>query len=1174
MSEKLNLTPLYDEIDDIKIQVSLQESEKSYPFDYGVSREIINGNLIIQLDKNCTKYYSIILLREAYRLFIPKYFREQVQFQFLIYMIIEAELERLSIVDAWKEEIRNYDDYSYYFANNFDALIKFLKLEDPDSSESVINFFFQYIRSLENKPITDSIFDNLGLQFLEKMKSVLKKEDILETIRILKLIFYKVRSYRALLAYQEFFKEMKASGEIKTDLSIRKFVNNVRILNQRSFCAPTYQLDWNSINLSFFMSYLRFDPNINWLKIKDLIKNLPFFTYPRFYITGLTGVVVGYFVLPNSYVNDLKNYITFLKERGYVREGSLFKMEKFNYFSNLNYLHELSEEGKFINSKSKHYRKDFELEFSMEYTKRSIIDTLSILDFLILDRARHISITGFSFERREATLTELKSDLLNEISHQRKIIRKLKEELEKFSQSDEISNQFLELLQNNQSLGFFVIKRRIFNILKICQLIPSIYENKKKISTIKEFKEIAQTSKNLGSFDDKLILNDNSSLKIVFNDILPLYLNNKNKFKSQIDNLNLFYEFLENCKEMKIFNIKKIQEIITNLNLSSQIYRLKEKKFERIYNESLYRKITSQEVEDKLEFFSSTDPPVIHPMLLQSIPFFTLAGQTFILFLNYSSKVLKKLEALKVFFPSFIINLIKDEFSGKKLIFCEYHVPNLSTKERTEFISIINMKFSSNIIIHSRFFNPGMMGSFFSRRDYYDYMNGTFLYKSSLFEEFKKFTSEILGPEIPLTIENKFEQFHSIWGRYRNISQFTEKINSKRYRENVKLDHSNLEKLSNFHQNIDEIILKGEDTDYKGYKEMDFYKTYIKKINLIPLFYKFALDKYYLYCQPLNPNELDFKLLLTNTFQSFRIITSSPNFVAFYIKFIFPLSNPNLSYINWLLLSKKIFSEYILFSIDKIIRYANFYQNIEENDWLQDISSFESHIHKILFESRYKPPSLEAKSIKFHGEKEILSPNAPDFEDLKQIYQKESLNLKRYIKTKLGGKIEPIVKRLLNKNKISTYISFKNIKLNEKIHVIIPNISETQKNKIINIFRFFILVRIYEINGEFYVHSFQNKKFFKNGLSIKIWFPKLEISAYIELLIKVFGLLNIKHYFIVNEKFKSKPFLGENFGDYFFALFNPLENLLWNDTDKKWQNWKLFSENFEHSYPPLKRTRT
>jgi hypothetical protein len=155
-------------------------------------------------------------------------------------MIIEVELERLKIINDWKKKIRAYDAYGYYFSNNFDALIKFLKLEDPVSENSIISFFFQYIRTLELKPIDDSIFDTLGLQFLKKMKKLLQADDMLETIRLLQKIFYKVKNYRALLSYQEFFKEMKLSGEIQTNLSVRNFTKNVRMLGQRSFCGPIY----------------------------------------------------------------------------------------------------------------------------------------------------------------------------------------------------------------------------------------------------------------------------------------------------------------------------------------------------------------------------------------------------------------------------------------------------------------------------------------------------------------------------------------------------------------------------------------------------------------------------------------------------------------------------------------------------------------------------------------------------------------------------------------------------------------------------------------------------------------------------------------------------------------------------------------------------------------------
>ena len=259
---------------------------------------------------------------------------------------------------------------------------------------------------------------------------------------------------------------------------------------------------------------------------------------------GLSTTIFGYFVIPKSYVNDLKKYVLFLKEKGYVREGSLYCVKHFSYFLNLNYLREIYDENKFVTPKNKDYRKDFELKFSMDYSKLPIIKDLSLLDFLILDRVRHFSITGFGFERREATLTQLKSDLLNEISYQKNLVQKLKEQLDLITKSQDLEKNFLNLLDGNLNVGFFLLKLKLQNIIKVSELLPTIFEGK-KLSSLENFKEQVQMNVGSGSFDDIVILNEENIIKTVFKDLYPLFITSKSKFNEELNKLKVFYEFLK-----------------------------------------------------------------------------------------------------------------------------------------------------------------------------------------------------------------------------------------------------------------------------------------------------------------------------------------------------------------------------------------------------------------------------------------------------------------------------------------------------------------------------------------------------------------------------------------------------------------------------------------------------
>ncbi len=1159
---------MFESFSNIKIKVNSHIPKNKHPFDFGVERRIENNESIIHISIEYKKYFPIILLREAYRLFIPTYFQNFIQFQFLIYMMIEVELEKLPISNDWKKFIRSYDTYNFYFTNNYDSLLKFLKLEDPDSSESIISFFFNYIRTLELKPIDDDIFDKLGLQFLKRMKKILKQDDILETIRILKYIFYKVKNYKALLDYQEYFKEMKQNGEIRTDLSLRSFSQNVRILNQRSFCAPTYQVDWNTLDLSFFISYFHFEPSIRWAQINDLLENMPFFLYPRISVIGLTTAVFGYFVIPNSYVNDLKRYFINLKQRGYLKDGSIYRIEFFRNFLNLNYLKEFFGEGKFVTPNSKHYNNELELKFSLNYSDKTIFKNLSLLDFLLLDRVRHFSITGFGFERRTATLTQLKTDLLNEIFHQKKVVRKLRTQLDIIRKSEKIRTEFLNLLRRNQDLGFFLINKRISNVLKILRIIPKLKKEIFKINTIEDLKSILQRDKNFGTFDEKLVVNDIEALKLIYKDVLSLYTKNYDTFNEKLSHLTLFYEFLENCKEMKIFNPRSIQNIIKEIELSTEIYQKKEEKLDTIYDDSRVRQISSQRIENKLEKFSSSDPPVIHPMLLGSIPAFTVARQYINVILRYSQEVYEKLEEFCTLFPSNIIHIITDVFNSSKFIYCELSIPNLSNKERTTFLSILYSQFFSEIIVCNRFLNPGIFSSF-TRKDFYDFISKEFLYKRSLFEEFNKYSSNLLGSMIPSSTMKEFSSFSNIWESKYKLGEFSDLINTKRYIERSSLDLSQLSQLEDFNLKIDKFLLNDE---FNKMKNKKFYQNYIKRIKVLPILNKFGLDRYFLYIQPIDANDVDYRLLLANNFQSIKITSLSPKFIGFFISYIFPRNNPKslISYVNWMTSSKKNISEYILFTKKTELRYTNFYQNLDPHRWIGDISKFESYAYKVLFDSKYNPTKLNAKKAQLYEPGEFLSPNSKEFRDLLQIYGKKSKNLKKFINTKLGGKIEPILKSLIRKKLIYIYPKFKNLMLHEHIKIIVPNLNKNQIEILIDIFCFFNVVKICEIKGEYYIHNSNEKQVFESGLSIKIWFPDTEISLYIDLFNKIFEILGIKHWFIITELVDGTPFLKSILHDFEYDKFNPFKNLIWNNTEKQWKNWKLIGKNFVFNYPPFK----
>ena len=159
---------------------------------------------------------------------------------------------------------------------------------------------------------------------------------------------------------------------------------------------------------------------------------------------------------------------------------------------------------------------------------------------------------------------------------------------------------------------------------------------------------------------------------------------------------------------------------------------------------------------------------------------------------------------------------------------------------------------------------------------------------------------------------------------------------------------------------------------------------------------------------------------------------------------------------------------------------------------------------------------------------------------------------------------------LLKKGLIFPYITLKNLDFQDKISIIFPNINHGIIDKILQIFSFFNMCRIYEIEGEFYIYGFGRQESFENGLLIEIWFPKCELDEFFEVFDTLFEYFEIKHYLILTDLVDGTYLIKSVYGNLdLLKKYNPLKNLKWNEKDKIWMNHKLFTEKFEPIYPKL-----
>ena len=101
-------------------------------------------------------------------------------------------------MNEWKMIVRSKIINYNYLSAQFDKLNKFFKLEATERTQSTIQFFFEFIRRnislIQDK--MDEFYQILSEEFIYKTSKSLYNDDIIETIRILVEIFYRLKIFR------------------------------------------------------------------------------------------------------------------------------------------------------------------------------------------------------------------------------------------------------------------------------------------------------------------------------------------------------------------------------------------------------------------------------------------------------------------------------------------------------------------------------------------------------------------------------------------------------------------------------------------------------------------------------------------------------------------------------------------------------------------------------------------------------------------------------------------------------------------------------------------------------------------------------------------------------------------------------------------------------------------
>ena len=1150
-----------------KISIILKNEESSSGaidnlFSIGVDRSYTNNILSIKISSDFFQFIQFIMLREAYKCFIPQLANQMKAIEIFINQKVAIDLKKLTSIKEWKAIATDkLVDYEFISAQS-DRLENFLKQESTGGVDSPFKFFFKYIRK-NIQIITEQqngFYDILYEKYVLISSKSLYDDDIIETIRVLSKIFDKVQYYTAMLDYQHYFATFKENGFIRTDLSLNKFTENMLRIKNSSSISPNYSVNWSALNIYSINCFLKFNPVLNRSKIRQIVKELPFFLVVKECRTNFGLEIDGFFVVPKIYFNDVKRFLEKLEENGYVLQTRLINVEKYETSVNANYLREYHDKKTIVNKKNILYDKKYELNGVVDYGQGEYNEEMTLLDWLIIDRIRFVSLTGFNFERRAGTIKLLKTDLINEIISQRKFITDLKANLTIIHSSLELKNSFLEFLKINESFGFFYIKNMLNDYNATFRLIKDILSKNPFITSVFKFRDYLKKQGVSNSIKNNITFKNPTIKKAIFNQFLPLYFKSRENFEEEISKYTSFFKVIKSCYDLKIFNLKSIRTIAKNKSLLNTIFKSKEQKLRNSYENYKLSEINYQTIEKKLENYLNHDPPVIKPNLIGNIV--PSNFQVFIMLLKNNLKTIENLK--KIFYIS-----KKTAIVSSNIFYVTFFIPYLNSEEKSSLISIFTDVFKDNLISVKRYLWSYVIKPF-SRKDFYNLEENAFFYTKDLFEQYFLNVQSILGEARKPISEVLSTALTKFWSKEDDLPTLIKSVEDRVRNEHIDLDLENLRNLVELNE-----LLKDKILDIEGFKtsyEKSFFKNYIKSINFIPSFQRFGMSQYSLYFYPTDINKIDFKLLLNNSFQSISYPAKIDNSNSFLIQYISPYRNPGVStYLNWLTKSKKIVREYCLFFVKKMYQVFHFNYNLSPEGWDLDPNRFKIYFQNVLFNPDYNVqiPELKEFSVDDLTGANYLGPESAEFKALSKVYNWKSLDVKTYI-TKRYFTIHASIIELLKKGLIQPYISLKNLDLVEEITIILPDVKNEHNESILKIFSFFNIGFIYEVEGQYYIHGFEDVVKFENGIMIKLYFPDCQIDEFEKLFDLLFEYMEIDHYLILNDLVDGKNLIKSTFnGLKFLETYNPLTNLIWNDKDKRWWNHKLFNEIFEPVYPDL-----
>ncbi len=1114
--------------------------------DFGVKRIHEEERYILEIDFNLKNIIKFILLREIFYCFIPESLENYSTLIIIILLITSEILRKLPNFDIWEEKFKKNLLYARYRFRIGNIIIKNIK------------FLFDYIHKYSFLFINlDEEYDVFAdIHKYNVMEGHFENEDELEFFYLIFEIFQIKKRYIRRKDFKDIFKRLTLENKIQTTFTPKKFNKYFKDFLPLSMISPNYQVNSDYYFLNTIYCYLYFNPQLGNYRIQKILEHLPFYWVNRSQESKFGIELTGIFVIPKKYNDDLKKYFRTLKNFGIIKKFFLLKFDFHENYLNLNYFKKKFMNKKLLLRDDKDFNEHLIFSPSLKYASKEE-KKLDLLDIILLDRIRWFSATGFSFEEKWKQLKKVKSDLFSYLLTQRNNIKDLKEIINVFYANPELKQICLNVINLNKSFGFFYIKEQISTILKLIIHVENLLQIHPELKNEYMLFDFIEQNGIGPKFKENIEYHFFKLKKDVFN-LFVVYFNKYSDYGKKKENYQNTLRLLKVFEKLKIFNLNTIGVILTKKELAENLYSSKIQKIKKILKEYRIKKITFEDIDTRLTQTVQADPPGAVPFLITSISARKICPIFYSLIIKDSIAADKKIYALKQIFPRININRSIDIITGKKYIYLHLYSVELNDKEKLNLLGFIYNLFKSDLILLKEFLTSYLI-SIFSLEDFFDVENNDFFYTPDFFDELSKYSIALVKDQ-KLFSNHRESKIESI----KLNENLFKKISFEQFAENLKSKKSELASLETFkdigdlHNNLEDIL-----TQNKDLSTIIKYSRYIKNIDFFINFSTFGLENYYLYLKPSEGNEIDWKMLFPLGFKNLKYTASLENSNSYLFQYIFPSRNPNFSYLNWVLKSKREIDEYLSFSVKKIFSILNFNFNIGPDGFYFGYQTFEIFVQKILFDKNFNPSiDLKVFNVSKREDKNIKGKINQDFQNIIDFNGQNFLDM---IKLRHKSRLNNI-KDLINKKLIFPQIKLReNTGLKFKFYAIIPNLTREQIEIITKIFNFLNYGFIYEIEGEYCFKEDDKIIKFENGLFLKFYLPDSAFNHFKKIITQLFNYFGIEHYLLFFDLVKGDLFVNNLFDK--FKHPNPLDCHLWDKNIKKWLNHKSLTNKFEFIYP-------